>query len=107
MHTHTLSHTHTHTHNTFIHTHTPFFIQFESHLPLSFSFSPTQWKIRRVLAHSIHEMARILGQEKAVSELLNVVDEYAMKDIDDVKLGILTHLAEFFEVRMKCIIVFM
>lgn len=60
--------------------------------------SDMQWKIRRVLAHSIHEMARILGQEKAVSELLNVVDEYAMKDIDDVKLGILTHLAEFFEI---------
>uniref|UniRef100_A0A1X7T7C8 Uncharacterized protein n=1 Tax=Amphimedon queenslandica TaxID=400682 RepID=A0A1X7T7C8_AMPQE len=56
-----------------------------------------QWKIRRVLAHSIHEIAQMLGSNRTVSDLLSVVNEYATKDLDDVKTGVLAHLSEFFE----------
>lgn len=51
-----------------------------------------------MLAHSIHELARILGRERTVNDLLTLVDEYTSKDLDDIKMGILLHLAEFFEV---------
>ena len=51
-----------------------------------------------MLACSLHELAGILGQEKTCSELLGILDEYATKDVDDVKQGLLNHLAEFFEV---------
>ena len=53
-------------------------------------FSSFQWKIRRVLAYSLHDVALILGQERACSDLLSVLDEYTTKDVDDVKLGVLT-----------------
>ena len=40
----------------------------------------------------------MLGQERTVAELVTIVDEYSTKDLDDIKLGILSHLAQFFEV---------
>ena len=61
-------------------------------------FSSFQWKIRRVLAYSLHDVALILGQERACSDLLSVLDEYTTKDVDDVKLGVLTHLTELLSV---------
>lgn len=57
-----------------------------------------QWKIRRVLAFSLHELARVLGSEVTYRDILPVFEEYCTKDIDDVKIGALTHLADFFEV---------
>ena len=57
-----------------------------------------QWKIRRVLAYSLHELAKVLGSETASDDLLPVFEEFCTKDIDDVKIGALSHLAEFFEV---------
>ena len=70
-------------------------------LSLLFTFFclPVQWKIRRVLAHSLHELARILGAGRTSSDLLPIFEEYCTKDVDDVKVGVLAHLAEFFEVR--------
>ena len=52
-----------------------------------------------MLAHSLHELARILGAGHTSSDLLPVFEEYCTKDVDDVKVGVLAHLAEFFEVR--------
>ena len=52
-----------------------------------------------MLAHSLHELARILGAGRTSSDLLPVFEEYCTKDVDDVKVGVLAHLAEFFEVR--------
>ena len=43
-------------------------------------------------------MARILGEDITRRDILPVFEEYCTKDIDDVKIGALTHLAEFFEV---------
>ena len=42
-----------------------------------------QWKIRRSLAFSIHEVARIIGPEATCTELLGVFDDF-LKDIDEV-----------------------
>ena len=51
-----------------------------------------------MLAYSLHDIARILGQQRTCSDLLVVLDEYTTKDLDEVKLGVLTHLVEFLEV---------
>lgn len=59
-----------------------------------------QWKIRRVLAFSLHELARVLGTEQTCSDILPIFEDYSTKDCDDVKIGTLTHLTEFFEVRI-------
>ena len=50
------------------------------------------------MAHSLHEIARMLGSNRTITDLLSVVSEYSTKDLDDVKMGILAHLSEFFEV---------
>lgn len=56
----------------------------------------TFWKIRRTFAHSLHELARILGQEITEAELATVFDSY-LHDIQDVKLGAMMHFADFLE----------
>ncbi len=43
-------------------------------------------------------MARILGKDITRRDILPMFEEYCTKDIDDVKIGALTHLADFFEV---------
>ena len=40
----------------------------------------------------------MLGSNRTITDLLSVVLEYSTKDLDDVKMGILAHLSEFFEV---------
>lgn len=62
------------------------------------NISVFQWKIRRVLAFSLHELARVLGTEITCQDILPIFEEYCTKDVDDVKIGTLTHLAEFLEV---------
>lgn len=42
-----------------------------------------QWKIRRVLAYSIHEIARIIGPDATCTELLGIFEDF-LKDIDEV-----------------------
>lgn len=42
-----------------------------------------QWKVRRTLALSLHEVARILGSEKCKSDLLPVLDVF-LEDLDEV-----------------------
>ena len=51
-----------------------------------------------MLAFSLHELARILGTQTTVADLYPTFEEYCTKDVDDVKIGVLTHLTEFFEV---------
>ena len=52
-----------------------------------------------MLAFSLHELARVLGTEITCQDILPIFEEYCTKDVDDVKIGTLTHLAEFLEVR--------
>ncbi|XP_022341101.2 serine/threonine-protein phosphatase 4 regulatory subunit 1-like isoform X1 [Crassostrea virginica] len=56
--------------------------------------SDMQWKVRRTLAFSIHEMALILGDEITHRDLVPVFDGF-LKDLDEVKIGVLKHLADF------------
>ncbi len=44
----------------------------------------------------------MVGEERMVGDILPVFEEYCTKDIDDVKIGALSHLAEFFEVCAWC-----
>jgi serine/threonine-protein phosphatase 4 regulatory subunit 1 len=53
-----------------------------------------QWKVRRTLAFSIHQLAVILGEDLTITELVPVFDEF-LKDLDEVRVGILKHLADF------------
>jgi serine/threonine-protein phosphatase 4 regulatory subunit 1 len=53
------------------------------------------WKVRRTLSHSLHEIARILGPALTESELLSSFDLF-LRDLDEVKVGVLAHLADFF-----------
>jgi hypothetical protein len=56
--------------------------------------SDMQWKVRRTLASSIHEIGAILGQEVVTQDLLPVFDGF-IKDLDEVRVGVLKHLSDF------------
>ena len=51
-------------------------------------------KVRRTLAHSLHEIAAVSGAEIAEAELLVTFDLF-MKDLDEVKVGVIRNLAAF------------
>ncbi|KAK7793289.1 hypothetical protein R5R35_004991 [Gryllus longicercus] len=56
--------------------------------------SDVQWKVRRTVAASIHELAVILGEELAGVDLVPIFHGF-IKDLDEVRIGALKHLAEF------------
>jgi len=64
-----------------------------------------QWKVRRTLAFSMHQLALIVGEEITHNDLVPVFDGF-LKDLDEVRIGVLKHLAEIFrllrpEVRLQ------
>jgi len=59
-----------------------------------------QWKVRRTLAFSIHELAAILGTELTVQDLLPVFSGF-LRDLDEVRIGILRHLFDFLKLLDK------
>ncbi|XP_043586719.1 serine/threonine-protein phosphatase 4 regulatory subunit 1-like isoform X2 [Bombus pyrosoma] len=59
--------------------------------------SANQWKVRRTLASSIHEIAIILGEELTIADLVPIYDGF-IKDLDEVRVGILKHLATFLKI---------
>lgn len=56
--------------------------------------SDMQWKVRRTLASSIHEIGAILGQDAVTQDLLPAFDGF-IKDLDEVRIGVLKHLSDF------------
>merc|ERR1719270_416647 len=56
--------------------------------------SDMQWKVRRTLASSIHELGVILGEEAVVSDLIPIFNGF-LKDLDEVRIGLLKHLSDF------------
>jgi serine/threonine-protein phosphatase 4 regulatory subunit 1 len=64
---------------------------------LQLLFPYFQWKVRRTLAFSIHELAVILGEDITHRDLVPVFDGF-LKDLDEVRIGILRHLADFLRV---------
>ena len=57
-----------------------------------------QWKIRYTLASSLHEIARVIGPELAERDLVPFFNAL-VKDVDEVRVGILKNLANFIKVR--------
>ncbi|XP_073976226.1 serine/threonine-protein phosphatase 4 regulatory subunit 1-like isoform X3 [Rhodnius prolixus] len=53
-----------------------------------------QWKVRRIVASSIHELAVIVGEEVATQDLVPVFNGF-IKDLDEVRIAALKHLAHF------------
>ncbi|VDM38664.1 unnamed protein product [Toxocara canis] len=58
--------------------------------------SDMQWRVRQSLASSMHEVAAIIGEENADAHLVPVFEQF-MKDVEDVRLGLLKHLYDFFK----------
>jgi serine/threonine-protein phosphatase 4 regulatory subunit 1 len=50
------------------------------------------------VASSIHELAVILGEDLATKDLVPVFNGF-IKDLDEVRIGALKHLAEFLKVH--------
>ncbi|XP_043395816.1 serine/threonine-protein phosphatase 4 regulatory subunit 1 isoform X13 [Chelonia mydas] len=53
-----------------------------------------EWKVRRTLAFSIHELAVILGDQLTAGDLVPVFNGF-LKDLDEVRIGVLKHLHDF------------
>jgi len=53
--------------------------------------------VRRTLAFSIHELALIVGEDITGRDLLPVFDMF-LSDLDEVRIGVLKHLADFIKV---------
>ncbi|XP_015832998.1 serine/threonine-protein phosphatase 4 regulatory subunit 1 isoform X2 [Tribolium castaneum] len=69
--------------------------------------SDMHYKVRRTVASSLHELAFILGQDIA-SEHLTPIFEGFIKDLDEVRIGILRNLAYFLKIikpakRLACL----
>lgn len=62
-------------------------------------FSSSQWKVRRTLAFSIHELAVILGDQLTAADLVPIFNGF-LKDLDEVRIGVLKHLYDFLKVRL-------
>lgn len=56
-----------------------------------------QWKVRKTLAHSLHELARIVGTEITEKRLTEALDLF-LKDLDEVKLGVIANIDVFLSV---------
>jgi serine/threonine-protein phosphatase 4 regulatory subunit 1 len=56
--------------------------------------SDTRSKVRRTLAFSIHELALILGDKLTAADLVPVFNGF-LKDVDEVRTGVLKHLYDF------------
>lgn len=59
--------------------------------------------MRRALAFSIHEVAAIVGEEVTRKQLVPIFNNF-LKDLDEVRAGVLKHLADFLQV---CIFVWL
>lgn len=53
-----------------------------------------QWKTRRSLAFSLHELATVIGEEATRRDLLPIFYELA-QDVDEVKQGLVYNLSSF------------
>ncbi|XP_041103705.1 serine/threonine-protein phosphatase 4 regulatory subunit 1-like isoform X2 [Polyodon spathula] len=62
--------------------------------------SDMQWKVRRTLAFSIHEVAVILGDQLTAADLVPVFNGF-LKDLDEVRIGVLKHLYDFLKLLHK------
>lgn len=50
--------------------------------------------MRRTLAYSLHEVAKIVGPQITERALLSVFDGF-LSDLEEVKIGVVSHFADF------------
>ena len=55
--------------------------------------SSLNWRVRRTLACSLHEVAKIIGRDNSEKDLLPVLEKI-LEDTDEVKIGVVQHLAD-------------
>ena len=55
-----------------------------------------EWKVRRTLSYSLHEIGRVVGPEISERILTQAFDLF-LRDLDEVKIGCVTHCADFME----------
>lgn len=55
------------------------------------------YKVRKIIASCLHELALILGPELASNHLTPLFEAF-LKDVDEVRIGILKNLAHFLRV---------
>ena len=53
--------------------------------------------MRRTLSFSLHALAAVLGRDAAEAELVGTFDHF-LKDLDEVKVGVIAHIAAFLAV---------
>lgn len=73
---------------------------FNAFVVLSLPLPRSQWKVRRTLAFSIHELAVILGDQLTAADLVPIFNGF-LKDLDEVRIGVLKHLYDFLKVRLQ------
>jgi serine/threonine-protein phosphatase 4 regulatory subunit 1 len=56
--------------------------------------SNSQYKVQRTLAFSVHRLALILGDDSMAVDLVPIFNGF-LKDIDEVRIGVLKHLYDF------------
>ncbi|XP_064467048.1 serine/threonine-protein phosphatase 4 regulatory subunit 1-like isoform X2 [Ornithodoros turicata] len=56
--------------------------------------SDMQWKVRRIVASCLHELATILGARIAAQDLVPTFEGF-VRDVDEVRVGVLQHLGPF------------
>ncbi|XP_014261629.1 serine/threonine-protein phosphatase 4 regulatory subunit 1-like isoform X2 [Cimex lectularius] len=54
----------------------------------------TQWKVRKIIASSLHELAELIGEELTTRDLVPIFKDF-INDVDEVRIGALRHLAQF------------
>ena len=53
-----------------------------------------EWKVRRTLSYSLHEIGKVVGPEISERILTQAFDLF-LRDLDEVKIGCVTHCADF------------
>mmetsp|Transcript_77082 Transcript_77082/g.89646 ORF Transcript_77082/g.89646 Transcript_77082/m.89646 type:complete len:620 (-) Transcript_77082:2253-4112(-) len=56
-----------------------------------------QWKVRKSLAYSLHEIANVVGQEVAERSLTPAMELF-LRDIDEVKFGVIQNAEKFLSI---------
>uniref|UniRef100_A0A2P2I1T4 Serine/threonine-protein phosphatase 4 regulatory subunit 1-like n=2 Tax=Hirondellea gigas TaxID=1518452 RepID=A0A2P2I1T4_9CRUS len=67
----------------------------DTYLQLAQNF---QWRVRRTLAYSMHEMAAILGAQQTTADLLPLFKDFTLNEPECVRIGVLENLAQFVKV---------
>lgn len=55
-------------------------------------------KIKITLSESLHEIAKIIGEEKTEKYLFKVVDNFFKDKSDEIKLGVMKHMSDIMHV---------